>query len=227
MNLYTRHKWEDAANAFDRLELELPPGDSRALQARLYLGEIYVKTGSNLQAVREYRRLVDEFPTDSLAPEALLRAGNAYFALWRGPDLDPTYGYTAQSVYTEVLTRYPNTPAAKQATIKLKELDDRFALKDYRAARFYLKLHAYESAAIGYRQLLVDHGSATIAPQALSDLIGAYRKLGYADDLREMCDRMQKNWKDTPEARKTDCTTPVPAPVQPAPRPGTEKLTGH
>jgi outer membrane assembly lipoprotein YfiO len=209
MDYYRRHKWEKAANTFDRVELELPPGDHRALQARLYLGELYVRTGSNLQAVREYRRLVDEFPTDSLAPEALLDAGNAYFALWRGADLDPTYGITAQSVYAEVLTRYPNTPAAAKATGKIRELDDRFALKDYRAAKFYAKLKAYESATIGYKQLLLDHGKSAIAPQAMSDLINVYRKLGYAEDLHDMCALLQRDWKDTPQAKATDCTTPV------------------
>src|ERR1019366_10366520 len=58
LNYYARHKWDKAAGACDRVELEIVPGDRRALLARMYLGELYVREGSNLQGVREYRRPV-------------------------------------------------------------------------------------------------------------------------------------------------------------------------
>lgn len=225
LDYYQRHKWDQAATAFDRAELELPPGDHRILQGRLYLGELYVRSGSNLQGVREYRRLVDEFPTDSLAPEALLLAGDAYFKLWRSPDLDPTYGLTAQSVYSEVLTRYPNAPAAKKARAQLQELDNRFALKDYKNAKFYLKYKAYESAILYYTTLVADHPHATIVPKALADLISAYRKLGYTEDIRDKCAYMQRDWSATPEYRASCLQRPAAAAGKPAAR--AEKPAGR
>ena len=213
--LYARHKWSQSAAVFDRVELELPPGDHRAILGRLYLGELYVRDGSYLQGVREYRRLVDEYPTDSLAPEALLRAANAYRALWRSPDLDDTYGLTAQSVYSEVLTRYPVSPAATAAKAKLAELDNWFAIKAYKAATFYIKWKAYDSAIIYYKALLVDYPHAAIAPVALSDLIAAYRKLGYAEDVRDMCGLMQRDWATSPQFPKA-CPTAATAAEKPA-----------
>jgi outer membrane assembly lipoprotein YfiO len=231
LEYYRRHKWEKAATAFDRAELELPPGDHRILQGRLYLGELYVRSGSNLQGVREYRRLVDEFPTDSLAPEALLAAADAYFRLWRRPELDPTYGLTAQSVYSEVLTRYPNAPAAAKARAELAELDNRFALKEYQNARYYLKFRAYDSAILYYTSLVADHPKAAIVPKALADLISAYRKLGYADDIHDKCEYMARNWSATPEY-KTAClqapaTTANKAPAKTPPSATVEKPTGR
>lgn len=227
LDYYRRHKWEKAATAFDRAELELPPGDHRILQGRLYLGELYVRSGSNLQGVREYRRLVDEFPTDSLAPEALLAAADAYFRLWRSPDLDATYGLTAQSVYSEVLTRYPNAPAAKKARAQLVELDNRFAMKDYKNAKYYLKMRGYDSAILYYKSLVADHQHATIVPKALADLITAYRKLGYTEDIHDTCDYMQKDWSATPEYRAScaqGAAAAAPKPVAPAS--GAEKPAG-
>jgi outer membrane protein assembly factor BamD len=212
LNYYARHKWDKAAAAFDRVELEISPGDQRALLARMYLGELYVREGSNLQGVREYRRVVDEFPTDSLAPEALLRAADAYDALWRGPDLDDQYGQTAQSVYTEVLTRYPNSPAAAQAKVHLQNLDNRFATKTYRAASFYLKYKAYEAAILYFKSLVADHAHAPIVPTALADLITAYRKLGYAEDIRDICKYMQRDWSETLQYKRS-CPTPPPPPA--------------
>lgn len=226
LDYYKRHKWDKAATAFDRAELEMSPGDHRILQGRLYLGELYVRSGSNLQGVREYRRLVDEFPTDSLAPEALLLAGDAYFRLWRSAELDPTYGITAQSVYSEVLTRYPNSPAAKKARAQLVELDNRFAVKDYKNANFYLKYKAYESAILYYKSLVADHQHATIVPKALADLITAYRKLGYTEDIRDTCTYMQRDWSATPQYRAS-CAQGAAAAAATPPAAGAEKPSGH
>lgn len=212
MDQYQHHKWDKAASTFDRLELELNPGDHRILLARLYLGELYVRSGSNLQGVREYRRLVDEFPSDSLAPEALLRAGDAYLKLWRAPDLDNTYGLTAQSVYSELLTRYPDSPAAHQAAAKMQELDNRLAIKDYKAGLYYVKYKAYESAIIYLKGILVDHSHATVVPDALLALVKSYRKLGYAEDIKDVCTVpfMVRDWSATPQYRQA-CAGVAPA----------------
>ncbi len=203
LDLYRRHKWEKAAETFDRVELELPPGDRRALEGRLYLGDLYVRSGSNLQGVREYQRLVDDYPTDSLAPEALLRSGDAYAALWRNPELDPTYGITAKSVYSEVLSRYPGTPAATRANLAIAALDDKFATKEYREAKFYLKYKANESAILYLKDLVLTYPQATVVPDALADLVDAYRKLNYQDDIRDTCTYMRTNWATTPQYRKS------------------------
>ena len=218
VELYKQRKWDKAAAAFDRVELEILPGDRRELLARMYLGELYVREGSNLQGVREYRRVVDEYPTDSMAPEALLRAAEAYDALWRRPELDDTYGLTAQSVYTELLTRYPDSPAAARARVAMQDLDNRFATKAYLAGKFYLKWKAYDAAILYFKSLVADHPRARIVPTALADLIAAYRKLGYAEDIRDICTYMQRNWADTPEYGKSCPATPPGVAEKPAGR---------
>lgn len=216
LELYARHKWDKSAAMFDRAELELPPGDRRILLGRIYLGELYVREGSYLQGVREYRRLVDEYPTDSLAPEALLHAANAYRALWHAPDLDPTYGVTAQSVYSELLTRYPASPAAAQAKIQIQGLDNWFAQKAYKAATFYVKFKTYEAAIIYLKALVVDYPRAAIVPTALADLISVYRKLGYQEDIKDKCAYMRRDWSSSPQFAKACPESATASPEKPA-----------
>jgi len=201
MDLYQRHKWDKAGAAFDRVELELPPGDHRVLLGRLYLGDLYVRSGSYLQGVREYNRLAEEFPTDSLAPVALLDAGDAYARLWRAPDLDDTYGQTALGVYNDVINRYPGSPAASQARQRLQKLDNWFAVKEYRSASYYLKMKAYDSAILYLKDLVASHSNAAIVPDALAQLIATYRKLGYAADVTEKCAYMRRDFGTTPQYR--------------------------
>lgn len=210
-DLYQRHKWGKAAPVFERVQLELLPSDRRSLLARLYLGDLYVRSGSNLQGVREYQRLVDDYPTDSLAPEALYRAAQAYAGLWRNPDLDPTYGITAKSVFTEVETRYPGTPAAARADTAITDLDNKFATKSFREATYYIKYKAYESAILYLNDLVLSYPHATVVPVALEDLVALYRRLGYDEDLRLRCQYMARNWGSTPEYHRACVANPVPA----------------
>ncbi len=102
-----RGKWGEALKQLDRALLEFGPGDPRTSQAHFYLGEAHFALGEHLEGVREFRHVSDDTPNDPLAPEALLRAGDAYADLWRRPELDPSYGQTSLATYQELLNRYP------------------------------------------------------------------------------------------------------------------------
>src|SRR4051794_17021769 len=108
---YRRGKWTEAGTQFERFLLEAGPGDPRATRGRFYVAETKLANGERLEAARDFRRVSDETPNDSLAPDALLRVGDAYAEMWRRPELDPSYGQTALATYQELLSRYPNTAA--------------------------------------------------------------------------------------------------------------------
>jgi outer membrane assembly lipoprotein YfiO len=179
--------WNEAAVLYQRLLLELPRGDRRLPASRLALGEARLGQKSFLQAVREFRRTADEYPTDSLAAVGLLRAGDAYSRLWRRPELDPTYGGQAIATWGELLTRYPESPEAATGRERIRGLEEWYALKSYKAAEFYLKYNAYHSAILYLKDLVARYPRADVVPEALARLVGAYRELGYAEDVAEIC----------------------------------------
>jgi outer membrane protein assembly factor BamD len=191
-SLVRRGKWGDATRHLDRVLLEFSPGDSRIPQARYWLGEAKFATGAHLEAAREFRRVSDETPNDRLAPEALLRVGDVYADLWRRPELDPSYGQTAIATYQELLNRYPNTSAASRAQARINELQERFAYKEYRAALFYFKHKAYDSAILYLKDVVATYPRASIAPDALLKLVEAYQRLGYQEDVRETCGYLRR-----------------------------------
>lgn len=215
MALYGRQKWSEAGLAFDRALLELPSGDPRNAVGRFYLGESRLGEKSSLQAVREFRRVSDEFPADTLAPWALLRAGDAYLRLWRKPELDPTYGHTAYATYRELLTRYPEGGAAKAAGARIADVENRFAFKEYKAALFYMKLKAYDSAIHYLMSIIATWPRAETVPDALDQLIKAYRALNYVEDVREKCTYYRAQWPQAPNLNRT-CPAEAPAPAAPA-----------
>lgn len=195
---YTRGKWSKAATLYERVTLEVPPGDTLAIEARFRLAECYFGQKSQLQAAREFRKVSDDSPTSRLAPEALLRAGDAYADLWRRPELDPTYGQTALSTYQELLSRYPDAPAAARARMRITDLEEWFARKDYKTALYYYRLKAYDSAILYLKDLAATYPRASVTPQALLSLVRAYRAVNYAEDVAETCGYIRRYHPTTP-----------------------------
>jgi outer membrane assembly lipoprotein YfiO len=184
---YRHGKWGDAEKLLNRLVLEFPPGDPRIARTHFYLGEALFAQNRQLEAAREFRKTSDETPNDPLAPEALLRLGDVYADLWRRPELDPTYGQTALSTYQELLNRYPNNEVAQRAQQRITDLNERFATKAYKAALFYFRLKAYDSAILYLKDLVATYPKTGIIPAALIKLVQAYKALGYREDVQETC----------------------------------------
>lgn len=207
VTLQSRGKWADAATKFERVTLEVPAADTLAIQARFRLAECQLGKGEQLQAAREFRKVSDETPNAALAPEALLRAGDAYSELWRRPELDPTYGQTAFATYQELLNRYPDSDAAPRARLRIKGLEEDFAVKQYKAAQYYLRLKAYDSAILYLKDIAATYPQAEITPAALLKLVDAYRRLDYHEDVVEVCGYIRRFHASHPGIDQV-CPTP-------------------
>jgi outer membrane protein assembly factor BamD len=195
---YSRGRWNKAATLYERVTLEVPPGDTLAVAAHFRLAECYFGQKSQLQAAREFRKVSDDSPTSPLAPEALLRAGDAYADLWRRPELDPTYGQTALATYQELLSRYPDASAAARARLRIAELEEMFARKEFKTATYYLRLKAYDSAILYFKDLAASYPRASVTPAALLSLVRAYRAVNYAEDVTETCGYIRRYHPTTP-----------------------------
>ncbi|MDX2192359.1 MAG: outer membrane protein assembly factor BamD [Gemmatimonadales bacterium] len=211
--LYRRGNFAESEKLFTRLGGDLRPGDERLPYARFQLGESLFGQGLFLQSAREFRRVSDDLASHPLAPDALLRVGDAYAELWRKPELDPTYGQTAIGSYQELLNRFPGTPAAARGQRRLAELQDRLAVKAYRAARFYLRFKAYDSAILYLKDVVATYPRSSVAPTALVDLVLAYQKLGYKEDIAETCGYMRRFHAAAPRVQEV-CAGVVDQPVR-------------
>lgn len=214
--LFSSGKWSKAATLYERVTLEVPVGDTLATAAHFRLAECYFGQKQQLQAAREFRKVSDDAPSSSLAPEALLRAGDAYADLWRRPELDPTYGQTALATYQELLNRYPDASAAPRARLRIADLEEMFARKDYKTAFYYYRLKAYDSAILYLKDIAASYPRASITPQVLVTLVHAYQKVNYAEDVNETCGYIRRYHPNTSGIDDVcraprDSTPPAPA----------------
>lgn len=221
---YSHAHWGKAAVLLERVTLEVPAGDSLVVEARFRLAECYFGQKNQLQAAREFRKVSDDTPDAALAPEALLRAGDAYAELWRRPELDPTYGQTALATYQELLNRYPDAPATARGRLRIAELEESFARKQLKSAEYYYKLKAYDSAILYLKDIAASYPRASITPAALLRLVDSYRKVGYAEDLQETCGYIRRYHPATPGLEQScpparDTLPAAPRDSTPAPAP--------
>ncbi len=187
---------------FQRLTFELPPRDTRHAEVRYYLAECMLDQNEQLEAARQFRRVSDEFPQHRLAPDALLRAADAYGELWKDAELDPTYGETATATYAELIGRFPASTAAQRARLRLQALNEMFAEKDYKNGVYYLRFRAYDSAIIYFKDVIASYPQSSYAPKSVVRLIEAYDRIGYDDERDEMCQYLQQFYPETNGAEK-------------------------
>ncbi|HZD84907.1 MAG TPA: outer membrane protein assembly factor BamD, partial [Gemmatimonadaceae bacterium] len=176
---YKAGRYDNAEKAFEKLTLDLSARDPRLPLAYYYLAQSQTKKGEYLLAAGTYNRLIDAFPQDTLIDEAFFLSGRAYQHEWRRPQLDPTYGKSAQTAYESLISTYPDSPFAARAKSELDKLDEWFAEKDYDTGYLYLKRKAYDSAIIYFKDVIRLHPNARITRDAYLRLLEAYRAIKY------------------------------------------------
>jgi outer membrane assembly lipoprotein YfiO len=186
-----------ARQGFQRLVFELPGQDERQASVRYYLGECMLQGNEPLEAARQFRRVADEYPRHTLAPDGLLRAGDAYAQLWDDAELDPTYGETALATYGELVGRYPTSAAAGRARLRIAGLNEMFAEKGYKSGVFYYRLKAFDSAIIYFRNVAADYPASAFAALSVVKLIETYDRIGYVEERDDMCVYLRQYYPGT------------------------------
>ena len=209
---YKARRYDNAAKAFEKLTLDLSARDPRLPLAYYWLAQSQARNHEYLLAAGTYNRLIDAFPQDTLVDDAFYLSGLAYEHEWSRPQLDPTYGKSAQTAFESLVGSFPDSRYAPLAKKELDKLDEWFAEKDYDTGYLYLKRKAFDSAIIYFKDVIRLHPKAPKARDAYLRLLESYRAIRYTDDARELCDAMRKAYTNDREVLK-DCG---PAPATPA-----------
>jgi len=182
--------------------------------SHFHLAEAYSRRGEHLLSAQSYSRLAESFATDTLADDALYRAGREYQAMWRRPVLDPQYGGEAGATYELLLGLYPDSEWKDSATKQLAALQEMFATKDYEVGLLYMRRKAYDSAIIYLRDVVTKFPNTARSRDAYLHLAKAYDAIKYKDDKADVCKTLREKFPSDPEVAAA--CPPVPGqPVVP------------
>jgi outer membrane protein assembly factor BamD len=85
----------------------------------------------------------------------------------------------------ELIRRYPSTPYAADARLKLDLVNDHLAGKEMEVGRFYQRRGQWLAATIRFRKVVDNYQTTTHTPEALQRLTESYLALGIPEEAKK------------------------------------------
>jgi outer membrane protein assembly factor BamD len=139
MEAMKQHKYDVARITLQTL-INTYPDSEFVARAKLTVGESWYQEGSTAalaQAETEFRDFITFFPNMAEAAEAQLKIADIHYRQMEKPDRDYAHARRAQDEYRQVLLQYPDSKLADMARLRLLEVQEVLAEREFRIARFY------------------------------------------------------------------------------------------
>jgi len=104
----------------------------------------------------------------------------------------------AMAALQDVQNRFPNTPYARDARLKMDLARDHLAGREMNIGRFYQARHLYAAAIGRFRRVVDDYQTTNHVPEALHRLTEIYMSLGLVDEARRTAAVLGHNYPGSP-----------------------------
>lgn len=178
--------YDQATKYYEALEARYPFG-RYAMQAQLDIAYANYKSGESELAIEAADRFIKLHPQDPHVDYAYYLKGLANYNRKFGfldrylptdpSQRDPGSVKDAFQNFSELVTRFPNSLYAADATQRMLYLRDNIAKNELHAARYYLRRSAYLAAANRAKYIIENYPQTTVTREALLIMIESYRKL--------------------------------------------------
>ena len=199
-----------AVKLFETLESRYPFG-RYAQQAQLEVAYAYYKDNEPISAIAAADRFIKLHPNHPNVDYAYYLKGLANFNDDLGllgnlvnqdlSERDPRAARDAFLAFKELVTRFPDSKYADDATARMKYLVNALAGNEVHVAKYYLKRKAWVAAANRAKEVLKTYPEAPALEEALAVMVVAYDKLELTD-LRDDAQRvLTLNFPDSQYAK--------------------------
>ena len=154
--------------------LEQYPFDPNAEEAELKIAEAYYDAGRYPEAIASFGDFERMHPTSENLALIEYRRGMSYLAQHRSSDRDQQAIKNAEESFKNVVDRYPDTPWASRAALRVRECREELAEHDAGIARFYLQRGSLRAAESRLRGLLTTYPETQATAQALDRFAKVY-----------------------------------------------------
>lgn len=170
-----------AAALFDEVERQHPysPWARRAqLMSAFsnYVGRDYNKS------IQSAQRFLSIHPGNRDAPYAYYLIGLSYYEQISDVTRDQKVTEQAKAALTEVIRRFPTTPYATDAKLKLDLVNDHLAGKEMEIGRFYEKTGQWLAAQLRFQNVVTNFQATSQTPEALYRLAETNLALGIPEE---------------------------------------------
>ena len=142
------------------------------------IGQALEKEGDYKNAVIAYQGVVDKYPTDPAAADALYQIGFVNMLISRTGSYDRNAAVRAKESFDDFLAAYPTSEKAAQAKENLQTLNLQQTGGSFQIARYYDKQRMYKAAIIYYNDVIRQQPTSPEGDQAKKRLDALRTKLG-------------------------------------------------
>ncbi len=192
-----KNRYIAASKAFDELERQHPYSDL-APRAKLLSAYAHFLNEEYEEAVVGFDKFLSLHPSSEDAPYALYQKGMCYYEQISDVSRDQEMTKRAMEILETVRTRYPNSPYAREATLKLDLTRDHLAGKEMEIGRWYQKQDQLPAAIARFRTVVDQYQTTSHVPEALHRLIESYTSLGLHEEARETALVLGTNFPGSP-----------------------------
>ena len=176
-------RWADAIDYFQEVERQHPYSEwsRRAILMQIYA---YYQNGNYTESIAASDRFVQLFPGSPSAAYAYYMRATCNFEQIVDVGRDQAYAQAALDGLRDVARRYPGSPYATDASVKIDMVNDQLAGKEMSIGRYYQRANQ-PLAAIGRYKSVIDseaYQRTSHAPEALYRLVEVYLILGLKDE---------------------------------------------
>jgi outer membrane protein assembly factor BamD len=198
--------FEKGIKYYEKLEARYPYG-RYAQQAQLEVAYAYYKQQEPASAIAACDRFIRLHPTHPSVDYAYYLKGLVNFNEDLGllghvanqdlTERDPKAARESFEAFKELVTRFPDSKYAPDATARMKYLVNALAAHEVHVARYYMKRGAFIAAANRSQFAVKTYPDAPANEEALFIMVKAYDALGL-NDLRDDSERvMKKNFPNS------------------------------
>lgn len=197
-----KEQYTAAATALNNIRTFYPTG-RYAEQALLDLIFVHYQAGDYEASTVNATQFLQSYPNSRHADYALYAKGVTHmqgspksgrFIPLKQSERDTAYLRLAFADFSELLNRYPHSPYAADAALRMVEIYNQFAHHELQAAYWYIKREAYVAAASRAKWVFQYYPQSTSVPEAIAILAYSNDKLGLASTANQYKTLLQINY---------------------------------
>lgn len=197
MDALKQEKPAQAVELFETVERE-HPYSTWATNARLMTGYAEYSRNRYTEALTALDRFIQLHPAHRDIAYAYYLRGLCYYEQINDAQRDQTSSNTAITALQDVVNRFPNTPYARDARLKIDLARDHLAGHEMSIGRFYQQRGLYAAAIGRFRNVVDNYQTTNHVPEALHRLTEIYLAMGLTEEARKTASVLGHNYPGNP-----------------------------
>ncbi len=176
-------RYDSASDQFTTLEQNYPYSPW-AVKAQLMQGYVQYQQNHYTDAIGTLDRYIQLHPAGRDIAYAYYLRALCYYEQISDIQRDQQDTRQAMNALQDVVNRFPGTPYARDASLKIDLCRDHLAGKEMAIGRWYQEQHLYEAAIGRFQAVVNDYQTTNHVPEALSRLTEVYLTLGLPKEAK-------------------------------------------